>query len=58
MSDIENALRDRAIQAENALREILFTRPPGPIPKLVKGELIERIENIAKAALSGERKQL
>jgi hypothetical protein len=34
-----------------ALREILFARAPGPTPKLVDGSLVERIENIARAAI-------
>jgi hypothetical protein len=44
-------------EAENdrlreALQQIAFLRPAGATPKLVKGELIERIERIALAALA------
>lgn len=35
----------------HALREILFARKPGPVPKVVEGALIERIENIARRAI-------
>jgi hypothetical protein len=34
-----------------ALHEIFFMRTPGGTPKLIKGELIERIEVIAGKAL-------
>lgn len=42
---------DRSRTMERALREILFARPPGPIPKMISGSLIERVENIAREAI-------
>lgn len=43
--------REKIDLMERALREILFARRAGPIPKLIDGALIERIENIARAVL-------
>lgn len=43
--------RDKIDLMERALREILFARRPGPVPKLIDGAIIERIENIARAVI-------
>ena len=45
-------LTEREQQMLAALRRIAFLRPAGATPKMVKGELIEKIETIAMSAIA------
>jgi hypothetical protein len=58
--DLINAMADAAdeiTRLRRALREIAYARPAGATPKAVNGELIERIEKIALAALSSDGRE-
>lgn len=55
-----NAMADAAdeiTRLRRALREIAYARPAGATPKTVSGELIERIEKIALAALASDGRE-
>lgn len=49
---IRIAVADETELLRKALSEIAFKRPVGSVPKLVEGQLIASIENIALAALA------